>query len=49
MASIVTLLVVGSAGCGKSTVIRKGLRGHNISEATLMSAASIGGTSKHCA
>ena len=48
-ASIVTLLVVGSAGCGKSTVIRKGLRGHGISEPTLMSVASIGGASKQCA
>ncbi|KAF8078601.1 ras guanine nucleotide exchange factor domain-containing protein [Lyophyllum atratum] len=41
----VTLIVVGTAGCGKSVAIRKGLRGHGLSEPTSVPVLSMQGTS----
>lgn len=44
----VTLIVVGTAGCGKSVAIRKGLRGHGLSEPTSVPVLSMQGTSTRC-
>nr|KAG5648008.1 hypothetical protein DXG03_007042 [Asterophora parasitica] len=44
----VTLIVVGTGGCGKSVAIRKGLRGHGLSEPTSVPVLSMQGTSTRC-
>ncbi|RDB28973.1 Ras guanine nucleotide exchange factor P [Hypsizygus marmoreus] len=45
LSSTVTLVVVGTPGCGKSVVIEKGLRGHGLSEPTSVPVLSMQGTS----
>lgn len=44
----VTIVVIGAKGCGKSLVIRKGLRGHELSEPSSFSGSSTQGASLNC-